>query len=370
MDILGDILRDWLLCSADGGSIPATCIHQVVECARLRIKSSHASEESELDAYRLICSKEDGLPAVFNLICVGSDRGFYAERFAAIHFLTFWKAFHELCRSLGQVESQKDDPLSEELSEFRDGLLRHLRCEGRITGHELTQSIARAQVASTDRGAWSAFMNVAQSMNANSHIRADEMSMKVFQWLKELTRDYCHGERNRMIWSVRDVVGCGRREACFRLGNCSWDVEVALRQFYAYRDPPNARDACMTSWSSQGAKLRECEVECPICVEAYTSTSPSVELQCCFQVICRPCGQKLMNACGQLMCPYCRSTAKFSMPDSPMRAQLTSGSPLKRRDSSLAGLRSLLAPLQNRSHEWVNRRRAASVGSTATRIRF
>lgn len=107
---------------------------------------------------------------------------------------------------------------------------------------------------------------------------------------------------------MKDVARCKRSEACIHLCQTSWDVEAALHSFYN-RDIAPAKGAAegqATAWSSGGAKLKNNEVECPICRECYDDKLKSIMTPCCFQVLCEQCHRRLTDANARFSCPFCR----------------------------------------------------------------
>jgi hypothetical protein len=214
-----------------------------------------------------------------------------------------------------------------EITEFRDALLRRLGSGG-ITGRYLLKEVRIARDASTDKAAWAPiYTHVAAT---DQQVQVGELSAFLLPWLQNLTKDYCEGSRRTDIWTLRDVTGCRLREACLQLGSSHWDIEAALRSYYAGSSGALAADggegcagACAntsSSWSSRGARLRQQEMECPICMEAFEDGEAPVEFKCCFQIMCRKCRSNLVHE-GRITCPFCRAVstarAEDTQPPSP-----------------------------------------------------
>merc|ERR1711879_725919 len=61
----------------------------------------------------------------------------------------------------------------------------------------------------------------------------DLVSSLFLFWLADLSEDYCRGQRGSQISAIRDVLGCSKRAACLLLMQGNWDIESALRCYYA-----------------------------------------------------------------------------------------------------------------------------------------
>eukprot|EP00927_Polykrikos_kofoidii_P025185 TRINITY_DN22682_c0_g1_i1.p1 TRINITY_DN22682_c0_g1~~TRINITY_DN22682_c0_g1_i1.p1 ORF type:complete len:457 (-),score=69.45 TRINITY_DN22682_c0_g1_i1:210-1418(-) len=166
---------------------------------------------------------------------------------------------------------------------------------------------------SDERGAkfTSGVREEAPTGGGDAKLEIAEVSTLLFAWLQELAEDYCHGSRSALIRAVRDVAGCSLREACIHLSRQRWDVEFALLSFYG-----QGIKCCdnNSGWSSQGARLRLSEVDCPICAESYSAHRKSMATPCCFQTLCGSCHQRVVH--GQTFhCPFCRCDVEGTKKD-------------------------------------------------------
>jgi hypothetical protein len=313
MDILREILHDWLSCSPDGASLPSNHISRVLERVRSRILAAEGAGWNTKEARALLEIRGTGLPPFLQLLRFGG----------VIHFVHFWQACQELWRRLGQVEDlDRDEPVSAEITEFRDALLRRLGSGG-IAGRALQKEIQAAQDGSTDKAAWAPLLRaqVGEHDQQQLLLHSSEVSALLLPWLRNLSKDYLEGARSRDIWGLRDVTGCKMREACLHLGGSNWDIEAALRSYYGGGSSklpaaPRGGDrhgfcsgeltATGSSWSSRGAKMRREETECPICMEAFKDGDERVEFKCCFQIMCRSCRNQLVKD-DRINCPFCRT---------------------------------------------------------------
>jgi len=290
-----------------------------------------------------------------------------AAGLAQIHFLRFWQAWQELLRRLGQPNGQgNDEPLAEELVIFRDTLLRHAASSEGLTGQKLASEAAAARAMSADQAAWLYLEEAAGRLSGNAQHAAAvasfasvtvaaataagsaasrgrqaspppspplqhggaieamgpaELCGVLLGWLHELAEDYSQGPRAAKARAVMDVCRCTRREACFQLGARSWDVEAAMMGYYGKAcggsSPLGGSAGSLMSWSSQGAKLRQNEVDCPICCEPYATGAKPVVSRCCFQVLCKSCHERLTQPAGvwpetAFQCPFCRNVERHA----------------------------------------------------------
>merc|ERR1712107_125304 len=85
------------------------------------------------------------------------------------------------------------------------------------------------------------------------------------------------------------------------------EEDIALCSYHAV----NAALSCAdhVDRTSQGAKLRQSVVECPICHLPYGGDVNTCVQQCCLQVICKSCTLKLRNGC-----PFCPGTSECEVP--------------------------------------------------------
>lgn len=229
-----------------------------------------------------------------------------------VHFLCFWKVLDDLrCAAVDEA------PLAGELRAFREALLGRLdRNGGKVSSQFLAEAVRRAQRKSADGVAWVPLKEVVTSVTAaetaagwwgqsSMKLALDELSTLLLPWLQELVEDYCRGSRSAKIFCVKDVAGCRCRDACLFLSHNEWDVEAALKSYY--EAPKTEQEVAKpVAWSSGGAKLRQKEKDCPICVDAYTGGNQAIMTKCCFQVLCAKCHERLTDSTGRLSCPFCR----------------------------------------------------------------
>eukprot|EP00927_Polykrikos_kofoidii_P058874 TRINITY_DN5368_c0_g2_i1.p1 TRINITY_DN5368_c0_g2~~TRINITY_DN5368_c0_g2_i1.p1 ORF type:complete len:398 (-),score=62.56 TRINITY_DN5368_c0_g2_i1:670-1863(-) len=361
MEVLGTILDDWSACSPEGhscASLPPGSFRVVIAhaAAVANATASSGSDEAQQDALSLFNVVGSGLPPFMRLLRVSGDR-------ESIHFLYFWHAFSELRRRLGRL-GEDNEPIAEELEEFRDGLLRSKR----LTLTSLVLHVKTALRQSTDAQAWVSIRRSferAVHVDGKRHLRSEQALDLLWDWLRGLVDDYLNGNRHDLIRRVRDVTGCSRRIACLCLGlhgtGNAWDIEVALLRFYSSgqgsmstsdKQARNCRRREL-SWSSHGVKLRRQEIECPICMREYAkgavkkngsivSALSTVQTCCCFQVVCEDCRGRLVDPEGVFSCPFCRQLGPLPpvLPDG--NDVTTSGAASKRgrqrRASSLGGI--------------------------------
>jgi len=145
-----------------------------------------------------------------------------------------------------------------------------------------------------------------EMLDSEAPLDLAEVSTVILFWMMDLVADYLHGVRYEKVSAIRDVTGCTVRDACFHLGVWNWEEEIALCSY-------SAANALLTAdnvdRSSQGAKLPQSLVECPICHLQYGGEVNTCVLPCCSQVICKSCALKLRNRC-----PFCRGTSECEVP--------------------------------------------------------
>eukprot|EP00927_Polykrikos_kofoidii_P058873 TRINITY_DN5368_c0_g1_i1.p1 TRINITY_DN5368_c0_g1~~TRINITY_DN5368_c0_g1_i1.p1 ORF type:complete len:414 (-),score=58.76 TRINITY_DN5368_c0_g1_i1:641-1834(-) len=325
MEVLDTLLADWFACSPEGysrDSLPPGSLRVVIAHAASVANATGISDgdEARQDALSLFNVVGSGLSPFMRLLRVSGDQ-------ESIYFLHFWHAFGELRRRLGRL-GDDNEPIAEELEEFRDGLLRLQR----VTPADLVEHVKTARRQSSDALAWAPIRRSFKRLLpvfGKRHLRLEQASHPLLSWLRALASDYLNGNRHDLIQRVRDVTGCSRRIACLHLGRRgtgdAWDVEVALLRFYSSGEASTSASDTKAldcrkrklSWSSHGLKLRRQDVECPICMRDYAkdavkedagivSRSSTVQTRCCFQVICAGCRSHLIDAEGLFSCPFCR----------------------------------------------------------------
>lgn len=269
-----------------------------------------------------------------------------------IHFFRFWQALEEFSRRLRGAGSHNatddmvaivEEPLAEEIAEFRDGLLRKLdrgsvtqAMDGFIGQDVIAADIARIRSMSADSSSWNMLeskLGFGRAQSTAQQLQLHLVFKCILSWLRKICQEYRCGSRAAKLRSVRDVAGCGWREACLHLTTAGWDVEHALQGFYAAQAPAGSITRIGTSWSSRGAKMSKDETECPICMNPYASQDgvamgAPIQLGCCFQVLCRACHEKLVNNQNMLSCPFCRVVDHV-----PREARQREGGARQRSDS-------------------------------------
>eukprot|EP00929_Paragymnodinium_shiwhaense_P038533 TRINITY_DN20343_c0_g1_i1.p1 TRINITY_DN20343_c0_g1~~TRINITY_DN20343_c0_g1_i1.p1 ORF type:complete len:364 (-),score=67.70 TRINITY_DN20343_c0_g1_i1:732-1823(-) len=333
METLLAIVQDWQAYAvASEGRPRAASLDSVLKCAADRVQTSSLGEVDKEDAYRLFSVAGTGLPPLMRMLhAFDNQRG-------EVYFVHFWQAMDELWRRLRAGDNLSDDePMAEELVEFRDGLVRRLAA-GAASCQWLAEELGQIEKTSADRAAWGplqAAIEETASGDPERCLTAKDISVPLFAWLHELSDDYCRGVRGAMIRGFCDVAGCQRRTACLHLGSASWDVEAALRSFFSGKCPTALLSS---SWSSQGAKMRKDEVDCPICMIEYTPQKLPMETSCCFQVMCPDCYKRLTTLDGIFSCPFCRVTAQVSLDDlNAWRSRWRISAPERGRSGSWAG---------------------------------
>jgi len=345
MEALDSVLDDWDACRPLGAVAPARRLHEVLNCATERVRSSAASGSARQDAYALLepsgSRAAPGPPLIVRMLRV--DLGDSQE---CIAFPRFWQAMQELARRLGEPPGQaRDAPLAEEAAAFRDALLRQADPSGTVPHSWLAAEAAEARTMSADEAAWAPLEEAVARLQTpkvvtgrGAHarkpdVRYEEASQLLLAWLRRLVDDYCRGNRAAKIRNMSDVASCSVREACFHLGARGWEVEAALLSFFSSAAPHMLlplEGGC--GWSSHGAKLRKNEVDCPICVEPYSTKTKPVVTHCCFQVLCSICHLRMLEP-GGFHCPFCRSVEDNSG---------TYGRPAVRRRSPLEAFSGVL----------------------------
>lgn len=324
MDFLHHLLIDWEACVPEGSVIPIKNLQQVLDRATARVFNSPAVPRLQQDALDLLKRGEKEAPSLLEMMLLRQS-----NESGGIHFMRFWQAWQELARRLGLIgDPVEEPPLLEELVVFRDALIRCLQTPGGLTAKQLATAVSSARGMSADEDMWApleeSVVHLGSSCGggkAAKHLRgsdqvvhSDGLCALLLIWLKDVSDDYRRGPRKRKIKAVRDVCKCTMVEACLQLGGCAWDVEKAIRSIYAKSsgaEDTSSSTSTICGWSSQGARLKQSEVECPICCENYGSRE-RVVAKCCFQVMCGGCSQRLLKA-GKLSCPFCRT---IQTPDS------------------------------------------------------
>lgn len=337
MDVFDEILADWQYCRPDNVVLRADLLSDVIDLVAARVERSSAPRASRRYAFELLRpSKPDGgLPLLVKHLRVDGgyrfnntpiNPGVDCTGCAVVHFVCFWKALHEVWRRLRQGTDIEEEPIAEEIVAFRDALLRNSDDSVLLPANFMTE-LSAAKKMSADPPAWvslEAEATKALSREAsNKQLPLNIVSGLLLTWLTELTEDYLRGSRADKIQAVRDVLGCKARavtarEACMHLGASGWDIESALRSFYIGGPPLAALKACSLGapWSSQDAKLRSSELQCPICIADFCPSTESLVTKCCFQVVCVHCVASLTKPDGQLRCPFCRCVAESPAPHS------------------------------------------------------
>jgi len=380
MEVVDEILSDWRACRPDGVILRAAQIGCVIDRVVARVERYPPA--ARRDAYALLTpgeASEDGgtpgLPPLVRQLRIDSGYRYRAtagkggvgdtvEGIAVVHFLRFWQALQEVARRLQaspssssaaaegvDVQEDEEEPVAEELSAFRDALLRIID-GGSLTPSRLSRELRRAREMSADEDAWAPLVasisyapagvshsptpaksaakaaeqlpkppvlpcvadpSINPAQDVEKPLQLDEVSMLLQGWLLELTEDYCRGGRSTKIRVVQDVSGCSRRNACLHLGAGGWDIESALRSFFGGVESSSSSSLCDAGmpWSSNGMRLRRSEVQCPICIAPYDANLQIVSMRCCFQSLCSDCVNRLTSDDGSLRCPFCRIVERY-----------------------------------------------------------
>lgn len=316
MNVLDVIVKDWYACKPKGAVISADNLDRACERLIVRLEGARLSSTTFADINMLLVPCEaSGIVPLKQMCRIDCGKDGAAE--GVVHFLRFWQASEEVWRRLKEMDVADDEPLVEEMAIFRDTLLRMHDVHG-LTCTWLMDAVAGARGMSVDKGVWALLENsvaefVLSQEDACEEAKAEEpldcekpvdlaaISAVILSWMLGLVADYLHGVRSEKVSAVRDVTGCTTREACFHLGAGNWEEEIAICSYYG-----SALTADNESgWSSQGAKLRKSEVECPICFSPFGGKVKTSVMQCCFQVLCKSCASKLRDRC-----PFCRGTSE------------------------------------------------------------
>lgn len=334
MNALECTLEDWQACRVEGSYSSCALLPDtdqtrvdIVEVVVSRIYSSALSEAATQDVHRFLLRPSTLECSPFERILLRSGRTSTSSSLATIagennqiHFLRFWQATEEVWRRIHQQEGFDDVPLVEELAPFRDAVLRRYDActdesiaDGGVSLAWLSDEVSSACSTSADPSAWQLLANAfTHDQTLETLLPLHEAAAFIYPWVSDLVADYRHGPRGALVQAVIDVAKCSYRDACWHLGASAWDVEPALISIFASRgDTASACLGEMRGWSSGGAKLRQSEVECPICMNAYGAESKSVSTHCCFQTLCDRCRRK-MNGVEGFHCPFCRGFEKNS----------------------------------------------------------
>lgn len=299
METIETILMDWQHCKPHGVVLPIYHFDAVL--ARL-LGHFELLPDSAMESVNklLVPASGSSLSPIQQMLLGSKDRDVYREH---IHFPRFWQAYQAISILVKQVEPAEEAPLVDEITTFRDAVLKHYDTN-QLTCSWLKRTAAFARDASSDKSAWTGLDAFLSAMNTDKEMDSlDTISVALLFWAQEMAEDYCHGTRRAMICTFRDVAKCKTRDACIHLGGSNWDFESALRTFYGPGDARIAASGGAVGWSSAGAKLRTKELECPICFSPYGDDVKTKITRCCFQVICISCAGKLPDKC-----PFCRST--------------------------------------------------------------
>lgn len=323
MEMLDATVCSWDACNPHGVLLPAAHLGKIFEMVTKKLQEPSLPAAARADAAELLSVKGTGLPPLLRLLRVSGSMA----NGEVIHFFRFWQAFEELSRRLhtsaGSVGSASilEEPLAEEIAEFRDGLLRKLdsrsvtqAMDGFVSQEVLADDIGRMRSMSADPSSWTMLEDTLRlaSLPPTEQLQLHLVFDCVLSWLRKICKEYLCESRSAKIRSVRDVAGCDWREASLHLGTANWDLESALQGFFAAQAPPGSIAPTGTSWSSRGAKISKDETECGICMNPYAShegaagVGAPIQMGCCFQTMCRSCHKKLVNEQHMISCPFCR----------------------------------------------------------------
>jgi len=319
MELLDIVIRSWDKCEPHGVVLPASRLDKIFEMITKKLQEPSLPAAARADAAELLSVKGNGLPPLLKLLRVTGRKADWE----VIHLLRFWQAFEELSRRLNILGADGilEEPLADEIAEFRDGLLRKLdsrsvtqAMDGFLSQEVLAEDICKMRSMSADPSSWAKL----EDMLGLAHLQPTEQLQlhlvfeRILSWLRKVCREYLCESRSAKIRCVRDVAGCGWREASLHLGTANWDLEDALQAYFAAQAPPGSIASTGSSWSSSGAKIRKEETECGICMNPYashdgaTGMGAPIQLGCCFQTLCRSCHKKLVNDQHMFSCPFCR----------------------------------------------------------------
>lgn len=321
MDALQSMMQNWDACHPQGVYLPATSLGRVLELVSLQLQAPSVDPAARADAAGLLNVSGSGLPPILRLLRVSGRTG----TGEVIHFFRFWQAFQEVTRRLRGMGSQEPppdsndvEPIAEEITEFRDRFLRRLEkgfvtqaMEGFISSALIEEDIDSMLNMSADAATWAQLQAELRKGSTQEQVQVHTVCEVVLSWLRKVCTAYSLGHAAD-IRGVCSVARCGRREACLHLAAAGWDVEVALRGLLSARMASSSTALASPSWSSQGARLQQDEVECPICMHPYdgddhgADATSRTQLQCCFQVLCRKCYSRLVDEQQMITCPFCR----------------------------------------------------------------
>mmetsp|Transcript_49433 Transcript_49433/g.105236 ORF Transcript_49433/g.105236 Transcript_49433/m.105236 type:complete len:445 (+) Transcript_49433:59-1393(+) len=334
MEGIAHICIDWTVLGPSDGCVAANCLPEVLDRAHARILDSSAPGQCLQVAFNMLESlghesmgEEIGPSLLESMLTRGigssdsspsvgspADCSRTQSSPETMHFLRFWQAWAELHRRLGEGYQGSDEPLLEEVNIFRDALIRRASSEGSFTTRTIWAELSTAEQMSFDKAAWSLLRDLVWPSckkkglwSGSSSSSPSDASEVLVEWLSKLSADYLEGPRAELIRNVRNVTQCSMRDACVALGMHDWDFEAAL-YFVVGKGvsvPAGTKGCSISSWCSHGAKLRQHEVDCPICCEGYTESAPRVVTQCCYQVLCKSCENRLGRPTG-FPCPFCR----------------------------------------------------------------
>eukprot|EP00929_Paragymnodinium_shiwhaense_P009018 TRINITY_DN113024_c0_g1_i1.p1 TRINITY_DN113024_c0_g1~~TRINITY_DN113024_c0_g1_i1.p1 ORF type:complete len:421 (+),score=78.39 TRINITY_DN113024_c0_g1_i1:63-1325(+) len=327
MEALDAILADWRSCKPSGVVLCASRLREVIKCVQRRLQAS-ADHPQKLYAGELLQPTDEGggLPALVRLLRIDGD--FWREsaagtlspetveqaaesKKAVVHFVHFWQALGEVDRRL--LCTKERETVADEIAAFQSCVLRDLR-DSALTSEAMLTRIRCAQESSVDPGSWDDLLQIADlglPQAGAAALQLHEVSGLLLMWLSALTEDYCRGARGATIQSMQHVVLCSRVVACEHLCACSWDIEAALRRFYAGASVMAALAAKEDegAWGSKSAKLHCSERECQICCLEFEEGMESSLTGCCFQVLCVKCARSVTDSDGVFSCPFCRGMA-------------------------------------------------------------
>lgn len=344
MEHLDAILRSWDSCEPDGIFLRTSELSKVFGLVTHQLRNPSLTPGAHQKLRQLLSVQGSGLPPLLRLLHINGNNGSWE----VIHFVRFWQAFeevHRMCASEdgSDLQSRADqEPIVEEIAEFRDALLRKLdkssvtqALEGLLPQDLLFEELQRMRCMSVDPPVWEdleeSLRDACLAKASQEQISLRDVFVSILQWLRFICAEYVHGQKRTKIDSICNVAQCTRHDASLLLLQASWDEETALRNFFAVKNQDTVTTSQGASWSSQGARIKQDELECPICMEPFSGDVASgscIQLRCCFKVVCRCCHQKLVNEQHMLNCPFCRTVDHV-----PIRACSSGGA--QRRSGSL-----------------------------------